>query len=30
VLPFGIHEFVLFPLIPLAAAMAAGYAFGQF
>jgi uncharacterized membrane protein len=30
VLPFGIHEFVLFPLIPLAAVMAAGYAFGQF
>ena len=30
VLPFGIHEFVLFPLIPLAAVMAAGSAFGQF
>jgi uncharacterized membrane protein len=29
VLPFGIHQFVLFPLIPLVAVMAAGYAFGQ-
>jgi uncharacterized membrane protein len=28
-MPFGIHQFVLFPLIPLAAVMAAGYAFGQ-
>jgi uncharacterized membrane protein len=28
-LPFGIHQFVLFPLIPLAGVMAAGYAFGQ-
>ena len=29
VLPLGIQQFVLFPLIPLAAVMAAGYAFGQ-
>ena len=29
VMPIGIHQFVLFPLIPLAAVMAAGYAFGQ-
>jgi uncharacterized membrane protein len=29
VMPFGIHEFVLFPLIPLSAVMAAGYVFGQ-
>lgn len=29
VLPLGIHQFVLFALIPLAAVMAAGYAFGQ-
>jgi uncharacterized membrane protein len=28
VLPFGFHQFVLFPLIPLAAVMSAGYAFG--
>jgi uncharacterized membrane protein len=28
-LPLGIQQFVLFPLIPLAAVMAAGYAFGQ-
>ncbi len=28
-LPFGIREFVLFPLIPLMGVMAAGYAFGQ-
>jgi uncharacterized membrane protein len=28
-LPFGIQEFVLFPLIPLAAVMSAGYVFGQ-
>ena len=28
-LPLGIRQFVLFPLIPLAAVMAAGYAFGQ-
>ena len=28
-LPFGIRQFVLFPLIPLAAVMAAGYAFGR-
>jgi uncharacterized membrane protein len=28
-MPFGIYQFVLFPLIPLAAVMAAGYAFGQ-
>jgi uncharacterized membrane protein len=25
----GVHQFVLFPLVPLAAVMAAGYAFGQ-
>jgi uncharacterized membrane protein len=29
VLPGGIQEFVLFPLVPLVAVMAAGYAFGQ-
>jgi uncharacterized membrane protein len=29
VLPFGLHQFVLFPLIPLAAVMSAGYGFGQ-
>jgi uncharacterized membrane protein len=29
VLPLGFQQFVLFPLIPLAAVMAAGYAFGQ-
>jgi uncharacterized membrane protein len=29
VMPLGIHQFVLFPLIPLAAVMAAGYTFGQ-
>lgn len=29
VLPGGIHQFVLFPLIPLIGVMAAGYAFGQ-
>jgi uncharacterized membrane protein len=29
VLPFGIRQFVLFPLIPLSGVMAAGYAFGQ-
>jgi uncharacterized membrane protein len=29
VLPGGIHQFVLFPLVPLAGVMAAGYAFGQ-
>jgi uncharacterized membrane protein len=29
VLPFEIHQFVLFPLIPLAAVMAAGYALSQ-
>ena len=28
-LPFGVREFVLFPLIPLAGVMAAGYVFGQ-
>jgi uncharacterized membrane protein len=27
-MPFGIHQFVLFPLIPLTAVMAAGYSFG--
>lgn len=29
VLPFGIRQFVLFPLIPLAGVMGAGYGFGQ-
>jgi uncharacterized membrane protein len=29
VMPSGIHQFVLFPLVPLAAVMATGYAFGQ-
>jgi uncharacterized membrane protein len=29
VLPFGIHQFVLFPLIPLVGVMGAGYVFGQ-
>jgi uncharacterized membrane protein len=29
VLPLGVRQFVLFPLIPLAAVMAAGYVFGQ-
>ncbi len=29
VLPLGVQQFVLFPLVPLAAVMAAGYAFGQ-
>jgi uncharacterized membrane protein len=29
VMPLGIHQFVLFPLIPLVAVMAAGYGFGQ-
>jgi len=29
VLPGGIQEFVLFPLVPLVGVMAAGYAFGQ-
>lgn len=29
VLPFGIHQFVLFSLVPLAAVMAAGYAVGE-
>jgi uncharacterized membrane protein len=29
VMPLGVHQFVLFPLVPLAAVMAAGYAFGQ-
>ena len=29
VLPFGARQFVLFPLIPLACVMTAGYAFGQ-
>jgi uncharacterized membrane protein len=29
VLPFGWHEFVLFPLIPLVGVMAAGFVFGQ-
>ena len=28
-LPFGIREFVLFPLIPLVGVMAAGYVLGQ-
>lgn len=28
-LPFGVHQFVLFPLIPLVGVMAAGYVFGQ-
>jgi len=28
-LPFGIHQFVLFPLIPLLGVMAAGYVFGN-
>jgi uncharacterized membrane protein len=29
-LPFGVGQFVLFPLIPLVGVMAAGYVFGQF
>jgi uncharacterized membrane protein len=29
VLPLGVQQFVLFPLIPLAGVMGAGYAFGQ-
>lgn len=28
-LPFGVHQFVLFPLVPLVGVMAAGYVLGQ-